>query len=67
MEQGIQEQDVAPYDPEQLRTYAHVPEMTRTYYRDELAAGRKPLLFLHVPHVLYQGSIPLASCEKITV
>lgn len=66
-EQGLQEQDVDIYNPEQLHTYAQLPEETRQYYREELSAGRRPLLFLHVPHVLYRGSIPLSSCEKITV
>lgn len=66
-EHGLQEQDIAPFDVDNLAPYTTLPDETRQYYKEELTAGKRPLLFLHVPHVLYRKSINIADCTKITV
>ena len=47
-----------PFNPTKLEEYATIPEKTFTYWYDEYARGTKgPFRFLHIPHILYQGTL----------
>lgn len=43
--------------PEDVSKYAIVPETTKIYFKEEISAGRHPLLFRNIPHILYKGPI----------
>lgn len=51
----ILDEEVQPYDANDLAKHAELPEATKRYYQREIKEGRKPLLFLGVPHILYRG------------
>jgi hypothetical protein len=61
----ITDEEVKPYKEEDLPGYAQFPDKTRQYYKEEIEAGRRPLLFQGVPHILYKGTINTANLEKI--
>lgn len=48
-----------PYDPARHADYAVVPPETLEYWRQELQKGaeERPLLWMHIPHILYRGSL----------
>ena len=56
---------VAWFDPTRYEELTAVPPRTCAYYRAELAAGRPPLLYRHVPHVLVDGPIDVADVDII--
>ena len=47
-----------------LEEFCALPQATDTYYKATYQAGRRPLLFHHVPHVLHKGPL---STEGMTV
>jgi hypothetical protein len=47
--------------------YARIPDGTVEYYRAELAAGRRPLIFHKIPHILYKGSINVAEAPIVEI
>lgn len=53
------------YDPANLGQYAEVPEETKIHYREHYAQGLRPLIFKHVPHILYQGSLDISTARII--
>ena len=55
------------YDPEKIHEYAIFPEATKKYYRESFAAGKRPLLFVGVPHILHTGSLDISNLPVITV
>ncbi|MDE2172486.1 MAG: hypothetical protein KGJ33_00900, partial [Patescibacteria group bacterium] len=46
----------ARFDPRDMPYYASIPTDTVEYYRKELGAGRRPLIFHMIPQILYRGS-----------
>lgn len=56
-----------PFRPEELEQYTRIPPRTHCYYRSQKAAGRQVLLFAHIPHVLFKGSIDIRGLERISV
>jgi hypothetical protein len=52
-----QERDLTPFDPELLPHLTDLPEATLQYYREMKAENKRPLLFVHAPHVLHRGQI----------
>lgn len=63
----ITNEETVQYSEEDLASYAQFPDKTRQYYKDEIAAGRRSLLFHGVPHILYKGVINVGNLEKIIV
>lgn len=53
------------FNPERLADYARVPEATLDYWREQKARGKPPLLFMHIPHVLYQGAIDVSTARIV--
>src|SRR3989344_7166860 len=51
--------DIAKYDK--------VPNKTLKYYKEEMKAGRKPLLYHFIPHIVYKGEISVKDADIIEV
>jgi len=49
-----------PFAIEHLDSLRDLPDEAKASYRRELEAGRRPLLFHRVPHILYRGPLELA-------
>lgn len=56
-----------PYVPDELGRYASLPQITRDYYNKMFAKGARPLMYVHVPHILYKGSIDISDAPIIIV
>lgn len=65
-EDKMGEESFAEYDPDKLHEYASLPEETKQYYKEMIEQGRKPLLFVGVPHILHKGSLDISGLEVIT-
>lgn len=63
----MDDRDFAAFDPDALEEYAVLPQATKEYYAATHAAGKKPLLYLRVPHILYKGEIDIGGLPIITV
>jgi hypothetical protein len=48
-----------PFRMELLTQLRSVPRATREHYVDAARAGRRPLVFFRIPHVLYHGSLDI--------
>ncbi|MEO6536413.1 MAG: hypothetical protein ABIT47_01865 [Candidatus Paceibacterota bacterium] len=47
-----------PFDPSRMDEYATIPQETYDYWAEELASGNtRPMLYMHIPHILYRGSL----------
>ncbi len=57
--------DYEEFQKENLSRYAIIPEKTKQYFRQEAARGQRPLLYHHIPHILYRGPIQAAGLEII--
>jgi hypothetical protein len=60
------EKDFTPFVPSDLEKWAVFPKETSEYYQKQIADGKKPLLFLFVPHILYRGTIDVSSLKLQT-
>lgn len=63
----VSEEAISAYNEGDLPGYASLPDTTKQYYKEEIAQGRKPLLFHGVPHILYRGKIDTAALDKVKV
>ncbi|MES2216529.1 MAG: hypothetical protein V4481_04520 [Patescibacteria group bacterium] len=57
--------DFYSYDPNKIEEYRKVPQVTLDYYKEKFDAGERPLLFHHIPHILYKGAIDVTGVEII--
>jgi hypothetical protein len=55
------------YNPNVLGEHATIPEGTKAYYKKMYSKGKKPLLFLGIPHILHKGSLDISDLPVITV
>ena len=55
------------YDPNKITQYTELPEETKQYYQERQEQGKRPLLFVYIPHILYKGSINISDVEVINV
>ena len=62
-----QADDFVAYDPTKLQPYSVLPNMSMAYYKRIYALGKKPRLFVGVPHIFYKGSIDISKAEIVTV
>lgn len=63
----VNEKEFQIFNPDLLPTHSHIPPATKQYYKEEYQAGRKPLLFHGIPHVLYKGTINTSNLPIITL
>jgi len=64
---GLSKSDFKSYSPDDVSQYADLPEETKKYYKKMQEAGKRPLMFVRVPHILYQGSIDTSALEVVEV
>jgi hypothetical protein len=60
-------EDFVDFSPDYVSEFGDIENRTRDYYRKEYSAGRKPLIFYMVPHILYRGSIGVSGLEVVEV
>jgi hypothetical protein len=49
--------DFVEYNPNEVAQYKEIPEATKDYYKRMRNQGKRPLMFVRVPHILHKGSI----------
>lgn len=59
--------DVVAYSADRVASLATLQDRTMAYLREMKAAGRRPLLFVGIPHVLHRGAVPLDHTEDVVV
>ena len=63
----LQEEDFRAFNPEALNELREIPETTQLYYRKMFEQGKRPLVYLYVPHILYRGILDLSGVRVIEV
>jgi hypothetical protein len=63
----MSESDFTQYDQNNLKRYSIIPQIAKDKYKEAYIAGKTPLMFLFIPHILYRGSVNVSSAEIITV
>jgi hypothetical protein len=53
----LEEADFRVFNPAELSSLGEIPEATLAYYRELFEQGKRPLVYLYVPHILLQGSL----------
>lgn len=56
-----------PYDPALIGSLNELPEDTVQYYQDEFKAGRRPLIYFRVPHILYYGTLDTSKLSVLKI
>lgn len=59
--------DFVPFRIKDIERYSHINQETRDIYKTAFDAGKKPLIFALIPHILYKGSIEVGEIPIITV
>jgi hypothetical protein len=55
-----------PFDQLKLNQYSTIPQATFDYWREEKAAGQgRPFLYLHIPHILYRGTLDTTTASIV--
>ena len=62
---GADNKEFEIFDLEKLEMYQQVPERTIDYYKKSVAAGKSPLVYQFVPHVLHKGSIDTSTLKTV--
>lgn len=55
------------YDPEKLKEFSKLAKETQRHYAQARAEGKRPFLFVGVPHVFLKGSLDVSNLPVITV
>lgn len=63
----LNEANFVSYDPCIIDEYSEIPDETKAYYKEMLVAGKRPLLYHRIPHVLYCGTINIKDMPVIQV
>lgn len=53
--------EVIPFDPALLKQVRDIPAATLTYLEEQRAKKEPALCFVHIPHVLYKGSLDMSA------
>lgn len=56
-----------PYNPALIDSLSGLPEATVQYYQEEFNAGRQPLIYFRVPHILYYGTLDTSKLSVIKI
>jgi hypothetical protein len=62
----IPEDEWERFETSQLPRYSVIPQFTLGYYRDTIALGKEPLLFVRIPHILYKGTLDVRGLKIVT-
>lgn len=63
----LEEADFTRFTLAELSSLGEIPEATLAYYRQMFEQGKRPLVYLYVPHILYQGSLDVSDVNIIEV
>jgi hypothetical protein len=63
----LQEADFRAFHAEELSSLGEFPTATLAYYREMFEQGKRPLVYLYVPHILYLGSLDIRDVKVIEV
>jgi hypothetical protein len=63
----LEEADFRVFHLAELSSLGEIPEATVTYYREMFEQGKRPLTYLYVPHILYQGRLDISDVKVIEV
>jgi hypothetical protein len=63
----LAEADFRVFHPAELSSLGEIPAATLTYYREMFEQGKRPLVYLYVPHILYQGTLDISDVNIIEV
>lgn len=55
-----------PYSPDDVAKHGVMPEETKRHYLEAATQGKRPKLFVGIPHVMYKGSIDISKLPVIT-
>ena len=61
------EADFRVFHPAELSSLREIPAATLMYYRKMFEQGKRPLVYLYVPHILYQGRLDISDVNIIEV
>jgi hypothetical protein len=57
-----------PFDPSRMDEYAAIPQEAYNYWAGELTIGNtRAMLYMHIPHILYRGSLDTLKASVIEV
>ncbi len=55
------------FDPEKIGVYSDLPPETIKYFQQCFSEGKRPLMWVYVPHILYRGTLNIRDLERIEV
>jgi hypothetical protein len=58
-------EEFEPFDPDRYRPLDRAPDAHLAYLRQMAARGARPLMFVHVPHVLVAGPIDVSGVRVV--
>lgn len=58
-EDKLKDDNFSPYRPSEVSLYSNLLDVTKAYYKEQLMANNKPLLYHRVPHILYKGNLDI--------
>jgi len=61
----LEEEDFRRFTLAELSSLGEIPKATLTYYREMFEQEKRPLVYLYVPHILYQGSLDVSDVKVI--
>jgi hypothetical protein len=59
--------DFREFDLAGLSSLGEIPEATIAYYKEMFVQGKRPLTYLYVPHILYQGRLDIRGVKVIQI
>lgn len=59
--------DIVPFGREVIGEYSEIPEKSIAYYRDSFSQGKRPLVYLYMPQVLFRGTLSFVDLPVIEV
>ena len=66
-EPGFRDEDFVKFDPKDMEKYSIFPEETKEYYKMAIDAGKLPMTYHRIPHILYKGTIDISDVEVVEV
>jgi hypothetical protein len=55
-----------PFEMVRLHEYARIPQETLDYWQERNEKGdTRPFLYLHIPHILYQGTLDISTASVV--
>lgn len=61
----IHPSNFAEFDPDTVTQYNCISEKTLEYFREMYSAGKNPLLYWRIPHILYKGTLDVSDIEIV--